>query len=126
MVLVKPEELRDVWPQALPWIDAAVARNQGDEKTIDVLIALARGVYLLFWEPGKFAAVVTIAQYPSQKVATIVYFGGKGLDDIKAGFEAGKAWGRANGINVVRTYGRPGWERVVKLKKVGVILQENL
>ncbi len=126
MVVVQPHELRHVWPQVEAWIVAAIERNQGDENTLDVLIALARGIYLLFVEPGKFAAVVQIQHFPAQKVGTIVYFGGRGLDDIKAGFEAGKQWGRENGINVVRTYGRPGWERVIGLKKTGVILQETL
>jgi hypothetical protein len=126
MVVVQPHELRAVWPQVEHWITAAVERGQGDENELDVLIALARGVYLLFHEPDQFAAIVAIQQFPAQKVGTIVYFGGRGIEAIKAGFEAGKAWGRANGIDVVRTYGRPGWERFVNLKKVGVILQDEL
>ena len=126
MKVVEAHELRAVWPQVEAWIGAAVALNPGDETTLDVLIALARGVYVLFHETGKFAAVVSITQFPAQRVATIVYFGGSGIDEIKRGFEWGKTWGRANGIDVVRTFGRPGWERVMGLKRVGVILQDTL
>lgn len=126
MILVEPHQLRMVWPHVVEWIDAAVAENQGDENTLDVLIAIARGTYLLFFERGVFAAVVHIQQFPSQKVATIVYMGGAGLEAMKIAFEAGKAWGRTQGINVVRTYGRPGWAKVMGLKPVGVILQETL
>lgn len=126
MILVQPEQLRHVWPLCEKWIDDAIAEGQGDEGKLDVLIAIARGVYLLFFDPEHFASVVHIQQFPAQKVATIVYIGGVGLEAMKSAFEQGKAWGRTQGINVVRTYGRPGWSKVMGLKPVGVILQETL
>lgn len=126
MNVIQPHELRHVWPRVVDWINEAVKQNQGDEELLDVLIALARGQYLLFHEPGAYAAIVSIAQYPAQKVGTIVYLGGKGIEDLRRGFEDGKTWGRANGVNVVRTYGRPGWAKLMGLKQVGVILQDTL
>lgn len=126
MILIEPQNLRNVWPLVEHWITAAVEKGQGDENALDVLIAIARNRYLLFYEPKHFAAVVSIEQHPAQKVATIVYIGGEGLEDMQAAFEAGKAWGRQNGVNVVRTYGRAGWAKVIGLKQVGVILQDEL
>lgn len=126
MILVAPQDLANVWPKVEGWIAAAVKENQGDENLLDVLIAIARGQYHLWYEEGKFAGVVSIVQYPRQKVATVVYCGGSGMDDIQRGFEEGKLWARANGIHVVRTWGREGWKRALGLKSVGVILQERL
>jgi hypothetical protein len=126
MVIVQPQELANVWPRVEGWLAKAVAENQGDENLLDVLIALARGVYLLWYEEGKFAGVVQVAHYPRQKVATVLYCGGSGLTEIAQAFENGKLWAKANGIDVVRTWGREGWRRALGLKQVGVILQETL
>ena len=127
MIVVEPQALADVWEEVSPWLDAAVKENQGDESLLDVLIALARNMYMLWHEPGQFAAVVNIVRFPRQTVATIVYCGGPGaLDALIKAWEEGKKWGQKNGVHVIRTFGRPGWEKVVGLKKVGVILQEEI
>jgi len=126
MIIVQPQDLANTWPKVEGWIAAAVAEGQGDENALDVLIAIARGVYLLWYEEGKFCGVVQIQHLPRQKVATVIYCGGSGLDEIRQAFEEGKLWAKANGIHVVRTHGREGWKRALGLKAVGVILQETL
>lgn len=126
MRIVQPHELADAWPTCAHWIEAAIKEGQGDENLLDVLIALARGQYLLWLEDGKFAGVVQVIPYPRRKVATVLYCGGTGLQEIIEAFENGKLWAQANGISVVRTWGREGWRRALGLKQVGVILQEIL
>ena len=125
-----PEQLATVWPAVLPWISEAVERNQGDENIWDVLIAISRGLYFLWYVPGKFAAVVQVMRYPRQTVATILYLGGvdlvaKGVATtaLKEAFDFGKLWCLQNGINVIRTWGRKGWERALDMERKGVILQ---
>jgi hypothetical protein len=126
MIIVQSQDLGTIWPKVEHWLAPAVRENQGDENLLDVLIALARGIYLLWYEEGQFAGVVQVSHYPRQKVATVLYCGGTGLPEIAKAFENGKLWAKANGINVVRTWGREGWRRSLGLKQVGVILQETI
>lgn len=124
MILITPEQLAHVWPEVEAWIASAVDKNQGDESTLDVFVGIARGHYSL-WKGDGFAAVTQIVNYPRQRVLTILYIGGD-LSKIITMFDEAKAWCRANKVDVLRTYGRNGWERVTGLKQVGVILQESL
>jgi hypothetical protein len=123
LIQVKPEDLSDTWAKVEPWIAQSVQVNQGDENLLDVLIALARAQYALWYEPGKFAAVSRIERWPRQTVGTIVYLGGRDLQAIEDAFEEAKMFARANKIDVIRVFGRPGWERLLGMKRKGVILQ---
>ena len=122
-VLVPPDHLGAVWGECAPWIQAAIERNQGDENLTDVLIRLARGEYLLWHSPGKYATVAQIQRFPRQIVGLVLYCGGKDLEDMRGAFEDAKGWCRANGVQVIRTWGRMGWAKVLDMKPVGVILQ---
>jgi hypothetical protein len=123
VIQVEPQHLSDAWAKVEPWIAQSVAVNQGDENVTDVLIALARGQYALWHEPGKFAAVSRIERWPRQTVGTIVYLGGKDLQAIEDAFEEAKMFAKANKIDVIRVFGRVGWERLLGMKRKGVILQ---
>ena len=125
MKLIAPEQLSKVWPRVEAWINEAVKVNQGDENLLDVLIAIARGHYLLFEGP-TFAVVGQVQPHPQQTVGMILYCGGSDMAGIAQGFEEGKQWCKANGISVMRTFGRPGWAKVLDLMPAGVILQINL
>lgn len=121
--IVSLQELSDIWPKAEGWIQKALLYGPGDENTRDILIRLARGDYQLWYEEGKFAAVVQFVIHPRQRVATILYCGGDDLSAVKAAFDYGKAWGADNGVDVIRVYGRAGWERALGLKRVGIVCQ---
>jgi hypothetical protein len=121
--LVQPEQLGAVWGECAPWIQAAIERNQGDENLTDVLIAIARGIYLLWHSPGLYATVAQIQKFPRQTVGLILYCGGRDLEDMKGAFEDAKGWCRQNGVDVIRTWGRMGWAKVLDMTPVGVILQ---
>jgi hypothetical protein len=125
MKLVSPEKLSAVWPRIERWIDDAVKLNQGDENLLDVLIAIARGHYLL-WEAPTYAVVGQVQTYPQQTVGVILYCGGSDVDAMKVAFEDAKRWCAGNGISVIRTFGRPGWAKVLDLMPVGVILQTKV
>lgn len=122
-MIVPLEELANVWPEVCPWLEKAIARGQGDENVLDVFIALARGIYELWYEPKCFAAVVHVVKYPRQAVATIVYCGGGDLCAIEHTFEFGKKEAKRRGVQILRCHGREGWERLLDMKRIGVILQ---
>ena len=132
MYPVAVADLPHVLPECIDFLRQATgetagkAVNCGDEILDDVLIALADGFYTLWLEPGKFAAVVEIRNFPRQRVATIVYCGGSDLDCIKGCFEHGRQWCREHDVQVLRVYGREGWERLLGLERIGVVLQTRV
>ena len=121
--IVPNDQLATVWPQALTWLQEAIDRNQGDENSWDVFAALCQGRYWLIHEPGKYAGVFQVMKHPRQTVCTVLYAGGNDLDAMKATFEAGKEFCRANKIDVLRVWGRKGWQKLLGLERKGVILQ---
>jgi hypothetical protein len=120
--IVSPDELEAVWPRVLPWIESALEYGQGDEEAVDIAIAIHNGRYDL-WLHDKFAAVVQVVRHPRQTVATILYCGGE-LEALQWMYVEAKNYARENGINVIRVWGREGWKKVLKMRQVGVILQE--
>jgi hypothetical protein len=118
-------ELEATWPKVNRWIESAVRYGQGDEDACDICIAIYNGIYQLWHEPDKFAAVVQIVEHPRQTVATILYCGGE-LDSLLTMYAEAKHYARANGIDAIRVWGRQGWEKVLGMKRIGVILQEQL
>lgn len=123
---VAPDALSDEWDRVREWISDAIDYGMGDENETDVLIALARGIYTL-WVTDRMAAVMQIIRYPRQTVWVVIYAGGeKGLAAFHDAWDFATVHAKANGIDAVRCYGRPGWQRYLNLKRVGVILQENI
>jgi hypothetical protein len=125
MRAVTHDELGAVWPQVERWLEEAIKVGQGDETLVDIACAIDRGDYELWVEPGQFAAVVQIRDFPRQRVATLLYAGGV-LTAFLAMYAEAKRIAKMRGVQVIRTWGRPGWERALGLKRVGVILQEQL
>ena len=124
MKLVPPDALSDEWARVHTWIGEAIEHGTGDENETDVLIALARGIYSL-WTTEHVAAVMQVIRYPRQTVWLVVYAGGSaGLSAFKDAWDFATVHAKANGIDAVRCYGRPGWQKLLGLKQVGVVLQE--
>lgn len=122
MRIVPPHELANEWPRVSPWIEEAMAYGQGDENLLDVLLGISRGQYLL-WADERFAGVVQICQFPRQRVATVLYAGGD-LEAMKAAIQTeGYPWCKSTGIDVLRIWGRKGWERALGMSRKGVIMQ---
>jgi hypothetical protein len=126
MMLVQPQDLANVWPKVSGWIESALEYGTGDENALDFLIGIARGHYLLFHEPEKFALIAQIQPYPRQKVITVVCAGGGDLEAIRKGFAESREWCKAQGITVLRVWGREGWQRALNMTRKGSILQLEL
>lgn len=127
MYLVKPNQLADVWPQVQTWIERAIEHSQGDENSLDVLIALAREQYCMFHEPDKFAMVVQIQNLPRHKVCFVAYVGGSDLRLIKESIQKILLpWAKKLGCYACRCCGRSGWRRLMNMHDMGAALQLNL
>lgn len=66
-----------------------------------------------------------IVEHPKQLVATILYVGGE-LDSLLTMYAEAKHYAKSVGIDAIRVWGRPGWEKVLGMKRIGLILQESL
>jgi len=119
---VPPERLSDEWGRVEGWIESALEFGQGDENLRDLCIAVARGQYALFTTENA-AAVVQLQRYPRQSVLVVLYSGGKSLIDMQVAFQAMRQFCRANKIDAIRIHGRKGWERILGMRRAGVILQ---
>lgn len=127
MRIVQPHELSHVWPEVEGWIADAIGYGQGDENVLDVLLAVARGIYVLWWEPGKFALVVQVQHFPRQRIGCVLYLGGSDLEAIKQAVrEDGLPWLRSQGVMALRVWGRKGWAKVLGMDQIGVILQSTV
>lgn len=116
----------DVWPHVRHWIERALEYGPGDENLSDVFLGLARGQYAMWHSPGKWAAVYQAFRYPRQTVVTILYAGGDDLDAMKFSWEHAHMECIRRGIEVLRMWGRPGWEKALGVKRVGVIMQTKV
>jgi hypothetical protein len=126
VILVQPEQVANVWPLVSAWIESALQYGTGDENALDILVAVARGHYLLFHEPGKFAIVAQIQPFPRQKVITVVACGGGDLEAIRKGIDEFTPWCKTHGITAVRVWGRDGWQKALGMARKGAILQLEL
>src|SRR6185437_9587846 len=97
----------------------------GDENGLDIFIALARGLYVL-WVGDDVAAVTQLTRYPRRSVLTVLYAGGVSLNAVHRAYEFARHWCRANGIDALRVWGRPGWQKALGMRRIGVILQESV
>ncbi|HWG75357.1 MAG TPA: hypothetical protein VN660_01015 [Steroidobacteraceae bacterium] len=118
------EELASTWPRVSAWIESALPYGLGDENVLDIFIALARGAYTL-WVNDDLAAVTQLVRRPRQSVLTVLYVGGNSLEACRGAFAFARSECRALGIDVLRVWGRQGWEHVLGLKRIGVILQTD-
>lgn len=118
-------ELEAIWEQIYRWVERAIEHGQGDEDALDVAVAIYNGRYDLWLQDEKFCAVVQVVKHPKQTVATIIYAGGE-IDSLLTMYSEAKHYARANNIDAIRVWGRQGWEKVLGMKRIGVILQESL
>lgn len=123
---VAPFQIRTVWPTVRTWLRPLI-EEQGDETEESVLERLVRGHYALFYVPGKFAYILEVQQFPRQRVGVVLYLAGRDLAAIHAhATTIGIPWLRSMGCTKLRTYGRPGWAKIMGLAKIGVVLQSDI
>ena len=122
---VEADQLGKVWPTVSQWIEAALEHGQGDENVTDVLIACARNQYGLATDGESMACVFQYVKYPQQSVVTLIYAGGS-LDACYRAFEWAKEYFKAHNVDVLRIWGRAGWEKTLGLERIGTIMQVKL
>jgi len=124
--LVSSDELGTVWGEVAPWIEQAIPYAQGDENLTDILVGIAQNRFSLWYTPDRFAAVTQVIKQPRHIVATILYAGGADMAALEEAFAFYRGWCKEKGIQIMRVWGREGWERQLKMQRVGIILQSEV
>lgn len=117
VTVVLPEHYDQVWPLIEGYMDGAAKYTYGRFTTEDIKNGLSTNPQQLWiaYEGDKvYGAVVTeIITYP-QTVALVMHFtGGVELPKWKAQMlKLLQDFGKANGCNIIESYGRAGWAKV--------------
>lgn len=117
VTVVLPEHYDQVWPLIKGYMDGAAKYTYGRFTTEDIKNGLSTNPQQLWiaYEGDKvYGAVVTeIITYP-QTVALVMHFtGGVELPKWKAPMlKLLQDFGKANGCNIIESYGRAGWAKV--------------
>lgn len=73
-----------------------------------------------------FAWITEIEQYPTQKVLCVTFAGGKIMPFIHEVADMMERWAREIKCDAMEIYGRPGWEKIFKVKRTSVMLRKEL
>jgi hypothetical protein len=113
-------DARTDWQRCRNWIKDAVKYNGGTHTIEDIETAIEAGK-MQFWPGEKCAAVTECAEYPRKKVFNITLAGGdmKELLQMIPSFASFAAYLGASEMAVA---GRPGWERILRGWKKGLVV----
>lgn len=127
--LVPKEAIAYVWPEVSLWVASAMEYSGGDENLLDVLCALARGEYLLWHEPGRWAVVCQVQHCRRMTVWAVHYVGGErgSLREIAAfGDGLGAQWAKSQNCSRLRVAGRPSWGRVMRMNREATVFSKEI
>jgi len=127
---VLKENVDKVWPEVEKYLSDAVDYSYG-KWSLDFLKDSIKNeshqLYVVIDGDVKAAIVTSITQCPNTRILSIDFCGGEGARDWAtfAVDELAK-WGRAIGCSAIEITGRPGWEKLLGLKKIHVVLRKEL
>lgn len=113
------EKLPDVWLALLPFIEKAMEYSDDEQGIEDVYHEIQRGDAQL-WAVHKdtdtqAVAVTKLVETPRKKICRVVYFSGKGLDEMMYLWPQFEAWAfKENKCTDIEWLGRPGFLKVMK------------
>ena len=130
LICVHPAQVHEFWPHVASLIKAAMEKGRLSSFA-DVEHAVRNGSALLWlaWngETVKAAAVTELGQANAEKFCTIVACGGHDRSQwlpLIAGLEA---YGKTQGCNAMRIYGRRGWRKLLpEYRTTRVLLEKEL
>lgn len=120
---VPKSDLKDWWPAILAPL-SRLLEERNEYRPVDILDALENDTMQL-WASGESFVVTQVGGYPTLKVLTVLFAGGD-LGAIRRHMGDLEAWARDRNCNRIRVHGRPGWERVFHMERIGVVLEKEL
>ncbi len=126
---IPSDQINQWWPLVEPFVARGLEYADGKYSTEDIRRGLNERTYQL-WMANVLDSicVTTIVDYPRKRVCNVLLAAGNHLhrwvDEMDATISA---WAKENGCRSIETYGRPGWERVLKNnRKLHVVLGREL
>lgn len=95
-----------------PWIDAAIARSDGEATAQEVVAEVLSGRAQLW--AGERSCMVTQLHDDAGAVFIFVWLGGGDLAELMAVRPVLESWGKQHGAISARINGRLGWARLLK------------
>lgn len=112
------------WDRCAPYVQAALD-HAGNLFDVDDVLRLIEDGKAQFW-PGKQCAVITeIKQYPKKRLLH-VWLGGGDLDELTVMANYVREYAKHVGCDAITIQGRPGWQKVFKLKMKSITLMEEV
>ena len=123
----------EVWDEAAPLIDKALAYTSGRFELEDIEVALAEGRMSLVvtFDGGEMigAMTVEIVDYPRLRALRVIHVGGERYPEwMMAAKSVLDDGARRVGATRLEMEGRPGWERIFKGlgTKIAVVIEREV
>jgi len=74
----------------------------------------------------KAAFVTQFSQFPSKKVLTVMFLGGRSMEEWLHLIAELEQWAKDEGCDSIEVHGRRGWEKVLGWAVVSTVIRKNL
>lgn len=128
MIIGIPHEQIDQWWTLVePFVARGLEYADGKYLPEDIRQGLKNRTYQL-WMADSAICITTVLDYPRKRVCLVLLAAGKDMRRWVQELDATlSAWAKEKGCQSIETYGRPGWERVLKNnRKLHVVLGRDL
>lgn len=126
-VAVQPDAL-DEWKEPLAWHFDSFCRDGSIPPQLlwDELAEMKRQLWVLVDDGDVKVAVLTTVTPDLLKTCDVTHAAGADRASWQHLWHALEHWGREIGCKRIRATARPGWEKILPLKKTHVVLERRL
>lgn len=114
----------DDWKDRLHWYFASFCRD-GSLNPEDLWNDVANERRQLWYLPAK-AALLTTVQDDNYQTCVVTHCAGHQMNEWAHLFGYIEDWARGIGCQRIEAIARPGWERILDMKKTHVVLEKRL
>jgi hypothetical protein len=134
VVNIPKDQVFDVWPLVEHFITAISVRNPISFDTGDLLQRASKGTLQLWvaWDIAERNALGVMGTetgigHNNQMLVTILFAAGDEMERWRGQMSEVEDWARSIGASRIKTWARPGWERLLPgFKKTHVMLEKEL
>jgi hypothetical protein len=130
LICIDPAQVHEFWPHAASLIKAAMEKGRlSSYAEVEHAVRNGNALLWLAWngEKIKAAAVTELTHANGEKFCTIVACGGRDRSQWLPLLVDLEAYGRTQGCNAMRIYGRRGWRKLLPdYRTTRVLLEKQL
>jgi hypothetical protein len=130
LICIDPAQAHEFWPHAASLIKAAMEKGRlSSYAEVEHAVRNGNALLWLAWDGEKIkaAAVTELTHANGEKFCTIVACGGRDRSQWLPLLADLEAYGRTQGCNAMRIYGRRGWRKLLPdYRTTRVLLEKEL